>query len=756
MTGRTRDTIRTILSTTLALLIAGCPTTPPVVEETGSLIVEAAPLEFTATDAQQRIDIGAEGTDVEWIASTNQPWLQIDATEGTGAGQINVTVDRSLLDPSVVGVGIVRIRAGNQFITIPVNAVSAFTPVNTAYFPMAVGNSWTYAFNSLPAVITKALPKAFKQESISTSGLTLTVADQFTENNFEIWQVDVVIEDITLAARTVKGVALPTMGGGEMKLSTYWVFVEGMWYVETDRGNLALLPETDTMLSLARLLELPGTLTYASESGLIETASMDLTELLQAAQNTSMLNREELLGYLYEGFFVSPAKLFALANSFGATFDEYDHSTPFANASVRFLADLAASLEGFHTFYQTHLEIQYNRSIAFSEVASNLEPDLAFYSNWSVAFQDYQNDDPKLSQLVRVISRVAGELVTLAETLEQHSEDELRAVAYFERDLIVLVQDTLLMGASDPEAYLQMLRSYLDAYETDSAYVQDWIDAAQRIVTELEHTRLVFEASPLFPIDLTGWHQFVTDATAFNNAYAADNGETVGLVLASISINTLDQYLTAADPIVPSLNTLAEDYEVLVEAAKDTGTIDRHLDAAETVLADFAEFFGVYRVIHEDPLAWELEIWTQAGADSAAIASGVLDDAANAPFEDVAGSLTALLPNTPIPYTLRSFGVGPQNDCISPRVVVETEEETLHIASTIYARDIGPVLLAFLPLQYATVDGNAIGTPPVQHQEFAAAPRTAPLLPLRWLHHASAAPATEGHHRARTHRKDAR
>lgn len=756
MTGRTPHTLRILFSTTLAVLIAGCPTVPPTTMETGTLVVETAPLEFTATDAAQRIEIGAEGTDVEWTASTNQPWLQIDATGGVGAGQINVTVDRSLLDPSVVGVGIVRIRSGDQFITIPVNAVSAFTPVNTAYFPMAVGNSWTYGFNGLPTAITKALPKAFKQESFSTSGLTLTVADQFTENDFEVWQVDVVIEDITLAARTVKGVALPTMGGGEMKLSTYWVFVEGMWYVETDRDNLALLPETDTMLSLARLLELPGTLTYAHESGLIEAASLELNEVLQAAQNTSMLNREALLDHLYEGYFVSPVVLFALANSFGATFDEYDHSTPFANASVRFLADLAASLEGFHTFFLTHLEIHYNRSIAFSEVASNLEPDLAFYSNWSVAFQNYQNDDPKVAQLVRLVSQIAGELVTLAETLEQHSEDELRAVAYFERDLILLVQDTLLMGASDPEAYLQMLRSYLDAYETDSAYAQDWIDAAQRIVTELEHTRLVFEASPLFPIDLTGWHQFVTDATTFNTAFAADNGETIGLALATISINTLDQYLTAADPIVPALNTLAEDYEVLVEAAKDTGTIDRHLDAAETVLADFAEFFGVYRVIHEDPLAWELEIWTQAGADSAAIASGVLDDAANAPFEDVAGPLATLLPNTPIPYTLRSFGIGPQQDCISPRVIVETEEETLRIASTIYARDIGPVLLAFLPLQYAVIDGNNVGTPPLTAPGQASAQRAGAPIPLPWLPRSIADPIGEGRPADHDHRKDAR
>jgi len=756
MTGRTPHTLRILFSTTLAVLIAGCPTVPPTTLETGTLVVETAPLEFTATDAAQRIEIGAEGTDVEWTASTNQPWLQIDATGGVGAGQINVTVDRSLLDPSVVGVGIVRIRSGDQFITIPVNAVSAFTPVNTAYFPMAVGNSWTYGFNGLPTVLTKALPKAFKQESFSTSGLTLTVADQFTENDFEVWQVDVVIEDITLAARTVKGVALPTMGGGEMKLSTYWVFVEGMWYVETDRDNLALLPETDTMLSLARLLELPGTLTYAHESGLIEAASLELTEVYQAAQNTSMLNREALLDHLYEGYFVSPVALFALANSFGATFDEYDHSTPFANASVRFFADLAASLEGFHTFYQTHLEIQANQHNAL--YGGNLPPgaDLEYWRNWSAAFEDYSNENPKVTQMIRLISQFAGELVALTDATDQYEDADLQALAHFQSYLLILLPDNFLAGATDPETLIQRLRTFVETYETENAYVQEWMAATLRILTTMDDTRLVYEASPFFPINLAGWQQFVTDAMVFNMNYQTDNGDTAGVLRATIWVNTLDQYLTAAESIVPSLNTLAEDYEVLVEAAKDTGTIDRHLDAAETVLTDFAEFFGVYRVIHEDPLAWELEIWTQAGADTAAIASGVLDDAANAPFEDVAGPLVNLLPNAPIPYTLRSFGIGPQQDCISPRVIVETEEETFRIASTIYARDIGPVLLAFLPLQYAVIDGNNIGTPPLTAPGQAGAQRAGAPIPLPWLPRSIADPIGEGCPADHDHRKDAR
>ena len=94
------------------------------------------------------------------------------------------------------------------------------------------------------------------------------------------------------------------------------------------------------------------------------------------------------------------------------------------------------------------------------------------------------------------------------------------------------------------------------------------------------------------------------------------------------------------------------------------------------------------------------------------IITALRDTAENAPFEDVAGSLSTLLPDTPIPYTLEDFGIGEQNDCISPRVIVELDEETVHIASTIYARDVGPALLMFMPLQYATVGGQPVGPVP--------------------------------------------
>ena len=107
-----------------------------------------------------------------------------------------------------------------------------------------------------------------------------------------------------------------------------------------------------------------------------------------------------------------------------------------------------------------------------------------------------------------------------------------------------------------------------------------------------------------------------------------------------------------------------------------------------------------------------MHIVTQSWADVFGVITTLRDDVANIPFEDVAGPLSTLLPDTPYAYSLADFGVPEQSDCISPRVIVETDDATLHIASTIYARGVGPVLLAFLPLQYGTVGGQAVGTPP--------------------------------------------
>ena len=334
-----------VVLTAGAAVLSGCPEPPDPM-----LTLDTAALEFSATDQDFAVAITADDEALAWTASASQPWIVIDQTAGSGSAELMISVDRSQLDPSTAGSGRVEIRAGEQTLVIEVDAVSAFTPIDTAYFPMSVGNSWTYR-----------VPGGFSQmvgDVVLADGLTMAVTDSFVVQGYTVWQVDLSLDQITLPVSKLSYLGLPNLANGTMGLTTYWVKVAGVWYAGTDRDALNRLPTTDTLISLAELFELPGVLAYLDSTGALEEAWEAIATIQADAATAQLENAEALNAYVNEIYWTGTTdRLFSLTGGFGAAFGAYEGSTDLMNAVVRLLADTSAGVEGFYEFAMEAIEI---------------------------------------------------------------------------------------------------------------------------------------------------------------------------------------------------------------------------------------------------------------------------------------------------------------------------------------------------------------------------------------------------------------
>jgi len=685
-----------IFATLVAFALTGCEPPVPV------LGVDRASLEFTATDEGFPVAISSENGDLEWTVDSDEPWLAVDLTSGTGAGQINVSIDRSQLDPSQESTGTIRIRAGEQEVVITVNAVSAFTPVNTAYFPMAVGNSWTYSLGALASVLP----------GLDVSELRLQVADRFEVAGLEVWQVDLSLPELLTGVPLFKGAGIDDFTGGELSLETYWVFINSTWYVSTSLDVVDALPSTELMIPLASLMQLPSTLSYLEAAGLLERATNEITGILATAQQDITNNSTALNAYVQRLYDGDTTEFFALTRAFGTEFSNYSQSDPVLNALVHLMADTSTGLEPMYDFL---LNVSYLLSDFAQEFYSLQEPpiSLMYWTAWDAEFGTYQNTDPLVETMVQLISHLILEFSEQYEALLNYTPEELDAYSTVLYELVQVGEANAGLLLADRAAFIDALQAFATTYPALNAPAQSAVAVSLRILSDIEAALPVLEQHMVFPLDTAGLSDFIVDATQFNAEYLQTYGPDPAAAFVGVLLRGAGPLVEELAIVAPTLNTIAADYATFVALAETQLATRFDLDAISAVLGDFERFFGTYRTSNGDALADLLRIVSHAGGGTLDAISRIFNEAENAPYEDVAGSLSALLPDTPFRITLNAFGIANQSDCISPRILVETDEGTLHIASTIYARDIGPVLLAFLPLQYGEVNGVAIGTPPL-------------------------------------------
>jgi hypothetical protein len=144
----TFDGSPTFAGSTTVTTIAPSASVGPADLQFGAAMTAGTPTRVTPA---QTLALSGFGTAVAWTASSQQPWIQLSATTGTGPGHLDVIVDPALLPASGIVTGGVRINVPG--VSPPIDV-----PVRVDVYPATATAAPFGSFDGAPSPASGAVP----------------------------------------------------------------------------------------------------------------------------------------------------------------------------------------------------------------------------------------------------------------------------------------------------------------------------------------------------------------------------------------------------------------------------------------------------------------------------------------------------------------------------------------------------------------------------------------------------------------------
>ena len=726
----------------LAVLVfmAGCP------QKDAELAVDEASLSIDpGADAGTITIRNTGGGKLEWSIDADVDWITFTENEGTDEAVVNALINRDALQALSMNSATITITSSGGTVQIPVVVASPVAALPPAYMPLEQGNIWRFGYGSpykeAPANLLTSVLKAGGEDN---AVMTWEVVGESSVNSLTVWQVLIAFP----------GMSIPTPVGvtvdNAIELDTWWVNVEGVWYIALDPAELDSLPNTDSLIPFVGLVKMPGKIMYLMYSDRLTTLLTDASDILNAATEAAGDYEAELAAFLdsvmvdededgyAETLDLSP--LFPILNAFGAEFDEYANENAILADGVELLADVASSVEPISLFVdaaEAIIEQAMDELDALPAPEDAEESLLALGESFGNEFDTYENADPLIESIVVTLAIAAkndrvfadfGSTEEDSEAVETFYTDIVSFMFPYEEEFALKAAESL--KALEPKAIAETiigsyiglepedvdeLMEFVESYETENALVISHQAALLEVLTSARQIVVVLESYKLGDFRVTNLNGFSEALAAWAGEYLAAHADDTIAQGAAIIADAFDAVVEELLDLEPYIQEITGDIDQLMEDADNpTGAVFK-LESYKKMLGDLAAFFESYAdttQAGDDALAAVLGIYLRAAESVTQLIVDLNAELDNAVYLETSGSLESLLPDWPYPMTLSDFGVGNQTDCLAAQITIpepdynkeaETEEHVVPIA--IWSRNLGPVLFGSLPLQSASVDG---------------------------------------------------
>lgn len=693
----------------LVLLVSSCnpPPSPPILE------LSETELSFDIDEQIKTVDIqNLGGGDLDWSATSNVSWITVSPTSGSGDGEITISVNRDGLNEFSENTGLVTVTDGEAGKSIRVATVSAYTPVDTSYFPLAPGNSWSFA-----------LPDIGATRQYLGDVVTLSAVAPFTVQGRPAWEME-----LTLPGLQRETILAPwNLPFPEDILPRskrfYLVSESNAWFVAIDRAALDSLPSTGRLLPLSVIVRYPGLVAYILATDAIEDytarfvlpvarASEGINDL--AGQLNTYAQRLEPTAY---------RPLFRLTNDFGNQFSTYTGENLVASNFINLLATIMKAIEPTYDAYLELVVVAYLHLDALGSLppagADFLEDLEVYLAEFSAYFQDYESTSPLLKAALDVISTAAQEGSIYIANQRSYTQTDVSEVNSLLNSLVVFLSSNMGRFILQPSDFPDRLRDYLLAYETAHAPTLEVITSILAVVEPLESLIDTLADTDSIRFDFLSLDSFLQEWTVLNDAILNNSDNYLALGVA-VYLNTATSLLGELLLLEPNLNEMLANLETLYQNLREQGFDSLEISGAIAVFSDVTTYFNGYAENQADPLAQAASVGTFFIEEMLATLRTVLTELQEVPFATARGSLSELTPSTTMGITMNQYGVTDQLDCIAAQILIEdgrflTTEGPYDaaVSTVIFSKDIGPVMLGFLPLRSAVINGRVIGRPAV-------------------------------------------
>ena len=721
------------------LVTAGCPD-----KDQGELAVDQASLSIDPGADSGAITIrNTGGGELEWSIDADVDWITFTQSEGTDDAVVTAQIDREALAALSLNNATITITSSGGTMHIPVVVASSVAALDPAYWPLDEGNIWRFGYGSpykvAPANVLTSVLKAGGEDN---AVMTWEVVGESSVNSLTVWQVRIAFP----------GVSIPTPVGvtvdSALELDTWWVNVQGVWYITLDPAQLDSLPNTDSLIPFVDLVKLTGKIMYVLYSDCLTTLINDATDILSTAAEAAAEYDDELAAFLAslmvdndedgyaESFDLAP--LFPILNAFGAEFDEYANENAILADGVELLADVASSVQPISLFVdavEAIVEQAMDDLDALPEPEDAEESLLALGEAFGNEFDTYENPDPLIESIVVTLAIAAKNDRVFANF--GSTEEDYEAIETFYMDIVSFIfpsEEAYALKAAESLKALEVkaiaetiigsyiglepedvdeLIEFIQAYDSENALVISHKAALLEVLTPARKIVVVLESYKLGDFRVSNLKAFSSALAAWADGYAAAHEDDSIAQGATIIADAFDSVVADLLDLEPYIQEITGDIDQLLEDVDNPTEAAFKPESYKKMLGDLAAFFESYAATTQAgdaALANVAGIYLRAAESVAQLIVNLNAELENATYAEASGSLASLLPDWPYSMTLSDFGVGDQADCLAAQITIpepdydkQTEEHVVPIA--IWAHDLGPVLFGPLPLQSATVGG---------------------------------------------------
>ncbi len=719
------------LAVILALpLLCGCP-------PSGTLGISQHNLDFASTRTAMTLEIRNTGSgELAWEASAGASWVEVTPAAGLlesgKTATVSINIMRGQLDVGNNATAVEFTSNGGQS-TVAI-AAEGGSGALSSYWPIEVGNTWNY---SLPQFVD------LYPEKLGATVFSLSVADMNTVNGLEVWTMGAGVPLLDAAIslwsafgdefiqmmlyRTLPGPFVPAKAGspllpGPSTQTFYLVAVDGKWYVTHHEEALANLPETKGFLLLDDVLKSPARVLHLLYSGDGEKYIQDVGDILQQMSDDLRKKQGEKINQVEE--------LVPLMTSFGDTFSGYSNPSLIVQGLVRTAAVLTGGADELKTFVDDMNEISEGLADRFQEFQDPL-PDYLdtiqqspkklspLLRGFGTRFAAYTNGRDVLADVMSILAITSSAVADILDVSDDYSEADIAAITDLLDNVSRFCTAYGYTAFANFGRFSEAFEDYLDSYPANDAtdpivgLIRDLLPVIEKLVTDVDTEKR--EARQIG--DLL---QLQTDLHEFFVTYSDANKEDVLAAFLAEATEVTFESVTAMMAFQPVINAVHANTAELHNAVVSFTAADRDWANAKAAVEAIAGFFDGYAASHpEDSTGGEaagtLKILAQAGVDILA-RTITLDAKLDAlTLTQRQGELSGFLP---IDYdafmiNLADVGVGKQADCIALGLPIPFGGKAAAKGDrwtpvTIYARDVGPVLLGGVFTLQSAVVGDQV------------------------------------------------
>lgn len=721
------------------------------------LRLDETALEFDPSETEQDFQIITDD-DTGWEAGSDVTWVTLIPPSGTGPQGVMVIIDQSQLVLGENEAIVTVIAEDGTTSTLRVTVLLEAVP-GTPYWPLAIGHAWVLGAND-------------GGKGDLGSGLAFVVADRnevITDGStepFDVWTVNIFTPEPSVGVKNVIADAILGMGagsgliaavlepeklatqsllapfgqssgdavskGGEMEpaLASYWVAVDGVWYIAFSEDEIDELPDTKGMVRWDFLFsELGGNLIYLVDSGVLVDAGEEIDAIF------SQMN-EDIAAFLAEfdhpGGEPSAEEIVdgfvAMATAFGEEFATFDNGNEIAGAFVEVLSALTRNTDEVQRIIEAFMELIEATEMAVGELGEPLTLFLSDEENISEIvlllrafgeqFSDVENSNPLIQDFGRLLGALATGVADVGESLhlEEFTLDDPGLVSFFGELAEFLAEraDVDLAASDELIALLTELLTFLDERVPENAAVEEVSGAIEGVVTELRQLLIDLDGYDPASTEIADLDAFTSNLAGFFAFFSGNNPDNVLAEVVAVVTGALDDMVGLAI----DLNTVAEEIETAVDAFGDAieqamGD-DADLGAFEEVFDAFGAFFEGYAVANVgEPVAEQFgpqfAIVMRANADVFGVLGGLQDGLADLQREERVGAvadffafeiLGITFEVTALPESTRDL-----TDAVANFVIYTVPAEakgavTKEVPTLILGRDVGPVFVYGAPVTF--------------------------------------------------------